>query len=424
MQESAEQRKGLQTKYIVLITIIASLLIIGCVAIALISNSYSKVIKRELTVEAGTQSVSLDDFIIQNKKNSDISMLTKLSDIDLNVPGTYTVKIKCDHLKIKCKLIVNDTVAPTATPVENTVLKGEELAAEKFVQNIIDVTKVTAMFKNKPDFEKVGKQDVIIILKDTSLNQTEIVAALTVVEDTIAPEIIGVKNISVYVGGTINYRKNISLKDDYDQNPTLTVDSSEVDISKEGSYTVEYTATDSAGNVATKTATVIVSRQVNTNEDKRLAAVELADNLIKKIIKDGMTPKEKVTAIYNWARRNMRYTGKSDKSDYSVEAYNALKTYSGDCFSYFSATKLMFERLGIANIDVAKVKNYSNDSNHFWSLVSIDGGQTYYHFDATPRKGPGDDFCLVTDAFLDAYSNSHGKSHNRDMSLYPATPTE
>jgi hypothetical protein len=51
-----------------------------------------------------------------------------------------------------------------------------------------------------------------------------------------------------------------------------------------------------------------------------------------------------------------------------------------------------------------------------------DGGKTYYHFDATPRKGSGDDFCLVTDAFLDAYSNSHGKCHNRNKSLYPATP--
>ncbi len=39
-----------------------------------------------------------------------------------------------------------------------------------------------------------------------------------------------------------------------------------------------------------------------------------------------------------------------------------------------------------------------------------------------PRKGEGDDFCLVTDAFLDAYSASHNNCHNRDKTLYPATP--
>ncbi len=101
-----------------------------------------------------------------------------------------------------------------------------------------------------------------------------------------------------------------------------------------------------------------------------------------------------------------------------------LTTLRGDCYGYFAVAKLMFDRLKIPNIDVVKVKNYEEDSAHFWSLVSIDGGESYYHFDATPRIGDGDDFCLVTDAFLDAYSQAHKNSHNRDTSLYPATPQE
>ena len=52
----------------------------------------------------------------------------------------------------------------------------------------------------------------------------------------------------------------------------------------------------------------------------------------------------------------------------------------------------------------------------------MDGGSTYYHLDTTPRLGEGDDFCLVTDAFLDAYSDTHSGSHNRDKALYPKTP--
>lgn len=78
----------------------------------------------------------------------------------------------------------------------------------------------------------------------------------------------------------------------------------------------------------------------------------------------------------------------------------------------------------IPNIDVQKVRNSDDDSDHFWSLVSIDGGEHYYHFDATPRSGSGDSFCLVTDAYLNAYSEKHKGSHNRDESLYPATPEE
>ncbi len=414
----AAHRKNNGTLFLAVI----ALLIIAVAIIALIPKDYSKIINKQLTVEAGTDNISVEDFIIDNEKNYEISMITELADIDLSVPGTYPVEIKCNRSKVKCELLVVDTAAPVATPVENTVFKGEVLTADKFVENINDVTDVTVQFKNTPDFEKAGDQEVTIVLKDTSANSSEVTAMLTVIADTEAPEIAGVENIAVYVGSTVNYRKNVTVTDDYDENPILKIDSSDVDVSKEGTYTVKYTATDAAGNTSTKQASVTVSKNVNSDDDKKLAAADLADNVLKSIVKDSMTLKQKVTAIYNWARGNIAYSGHSDKADYLIEAYNTLKTRSGDCFSYFAVTKLMFERLGIPNIDVVKVKNSSTDSNHYWSLVSIDGGDNYYHFDATPRKGTGDDFCLVTDAFLDAYSDAHKKSHNRDKSLYPATP--
>ena len=83
--------------------------------------------------------------------------------------------------------------------------------------------------------------------------------------------------------------------------------------------------------------------------------------------------------------------------------------------------KLLMEKLGIPNIDVVKVKNSPNDSNHYWSLVSTAGGETYYHFDMTPRNFPIE-FFLVTDSVMDEFSEEHGGTFNRDKSLYPATP--
>ena len=388
------------------------------------ANKYNKVVSRKLTIEAGKASISIDDFIIDKDTKKKITPITDLETVKLSVPGKYPVEIKVNKKTLKCEVIVVDTTPPTAIPNELNVLKGGSAAAEDFVKDIKDVTDVNVTLKNKPKFSKVGKQDITVILTDTSDNRTEIIVPLNIVEDTTPPEISGVKNLTAHVGGTINYRKNITVTDDYDQNPKLTVDSKDVDISKEGKYTVKYTATDFAGNFITKTATVTVSDADAENEEKKAEAVKLADKVISSIIKDDMTLKQKVKAIYNWARGNIGYSGKSDKSDYKVEAYNTLKNRSGDCFSYFAVTKLMFERLDIPNIDVVKVKNFETDSRHYWSLVSIDGGKNYYHFDATPRKGEGDDFCLVTDAFLDAYSNAHNKCHNRDKSLYPKTPTE
>lgn len=399
-------------------------LVVVAVMFAISVGGYGKVVHKTLNVQAGTKSIALEDFIIQNDKGYEISLLSDLSKVNLSKIGTYPVELQVNKSKVKCEVVVADTEAPTATPVNTTLLAGTTVRAEKLVKDIKDFSSVLVEYKDQPDYSTLGKQNVTIVLTDEYANKREIVVELNITEDNTPPEIKGVKDLRAYVGGTINYRKNVKVTDDHDSNPTFTVDSSKVDISKEGTYTVKYIATDAAGNTAEKTAKVVVSRKVESKEDKKLAAIDLADKVLDNIIKPGMSTKEQVKAIYNWARGNIGYSGHSDKSDYQVEAYNGLKNRGGDCFTYYAVTKLMFERLDIPNIDVKKVKNYPSDSNHYWSLVSVDGGKTYYHFDATPRKGDGDNFCLVTDAFLDAYSNSHGKCHNRNKSLYPATPAK
>ena len=149
---------------------------------------------------------------------------------------------------------------------------------------------------------------------------------------------------------------------------------------------------------------------------------QLADAVLRRILPAGATAQEQVECIYAWARQELCYTNHFSERDWHKAAYLMLTQYHGDCFGYFAVTKLLLERLGIPNIDVRKVKNFEGDSDHFWSLVSVDGGKSYYHFDATPRIGEGDDFCLVTDGFLDAYSAAHKNSHHRNPALYPQTP--
>ena len=250
-------------------------------------------------------------------------------------------------------------------------------------------------------------------------------------KDTTPPVIEGAKDIAVYVGDTVSYRKGVTATDDTDGDLPLTIDSSAVDLSVAGTYNVVYTATDAVGNKAQVSVSVTVGKKpalssetASSESFNKEEVYALADKKLKDLVKDGMTVKEQAKAIYNWANGNIWYSGSSDKTDYLKEAKKVLEGGGTDCFGYFAVCKLMFERLGIPNIDVVKVKNYDKDSSHFWSLVSIDGGQTYYHFDATPRKGDGDYFFLVTDKELDEYSNAHSKSHNRDKSLYPATPEE
>lgn len=239
--------------------------------------------------------------------------------------------------------------------------------------------------------------------------------------DKTPPTILGVADLTVYRGDGAAYLKNVKATDDIDPAPKLSVDTGAVDLSRPGKYPITYTAEDAAGNAAQATAWLtVLEKQAGYVDLETIYAA--ADAKLAQIVNKNATMRQQVKAIYAWARLNLRYAGHSDQSDWRQAAYVMLTEGEGDCFGYFAVTKLMFERLGIPNIDVRKVKNSPEDSNHFWSLVSLDDGDTWYHFDATPRVGAGDDFCLVTDEFLDAYSQAHKGSHNRDKSLYPETP--
>lgn len=239
--------------------------------------------------------------------------------------------------------------------------------------------------------------------------------------DREAPIIMGIHDFTLYQGDSISYLTGITAMDNEDDHPSITVDSAAVNLSQPGEYRVIYTATDRSGNASNAYAVVTVLKKEEGFADLDTIYAS-ADEKLAQIIRENATVKEQVHDIYAWARCNLSYGGHSDRTDWRQTAYEMLTEGKGDCYGYFAVTKLLFERLEIPNIDVRKVKNSPDDSDHFWSLVSTDGGETWYHFDATPRYGAGDDFCLVTDAFLDAYSDSHKGSHNRDKSLYPATP--
>lgn len=240
-------------------------------------------------------------------------------------------------------------------------------------------------------------------------------------KDIQAPKIEGIHDFEIYQGDTISYLKGLTATDNLDPEPVITVDSSRVDLSSPGCYDVIYAVTDEAGNQNLYAARVTVLERKTEYVDLELI-YQTADELLKEIIRENATVKQQIHDVYAWARLNLTFSGHSDRSDWRQTAYTMMTDGRGDCYGFFAATKLLFERLGIPNIDVQKVRNDPDDTDHFWSLVSYDNKETWYHFDATPRHGDGDDFCLVTDAFLDAYSDSHDGCHNRDKSLYPETP--
>ena len=169
--------------------------------------------------------------------------------------------------------------------------------------------------------------------------------------DTLPPVIVGVHDWVIYQGD-------------------------DLDTDTPGVYTVLYCAHDKANNPAVAEATVTVLEKKEGYASLEQIN-EMADNLLSQIVTGDMDMTDQIKAIYNWARSSISYSGHSDKSDWYQAAWTAMTGRSGDCFNYFAVCKLFFERLGIPNIDVVKVRNSEDDSDHFWSMVRIDGGESW-----------------------------------------------
>ena len=384
-----------------IITAAAILVIALAIIIPLLIGGVNTACYATLTVEAGTALPAPADFL-QNSKKTDISYITDVSSISPNTPGSYPVELRCGGKTVSATILIRDTVAPTATAQALTVYNPQAVKAEDMVTDLQDVTQVSIRFETNPDLTVAGDQAVALLLTDLGSNTTRLETTLTVVLDTEAPTIAGVGLIEVYTGDSIAYRDGITVTDDQDTAPQLDIDSSAVNLAEPGQYPVTYTATDHAGNVSTAEGSVIVYAKAESfvAPEEIFAAV---DALLAELITDDMTDYQKVKTVFWWIRHNTSYVNMSNPKDWMQVGYQMLTRRKGDCYSFFALNKLMLERMGIPNIDVEKVKRNQWDGGHYWSLVSVDGGQTYYHVDITPRQ---DDtiFLMVTDEYLNNYA--------------------
>lgn len=388
-----------------------------CLAAPVILDTLGGTKDVSLTVEAGSPLPAAAQFLPDAE--GEVRYEGDTSSVNMNVPGTYMLKLLRGKTKYNAALTVQDTKKPIATAVDMIVSGGSQVQPESFVTAVNDATAVTVTFAQQPDTSVGGTQTVTVILTDLGGNTAQLQAQLTVVVDTQAPVITGVQDRVAYVGDSVAYRSGITVTDNVDETVQLEVDSSNVDLSSPGTYKVVYKATDAAGNATEQQATVTVKeKQANHVDLETIYAA--VDAQLAKFIRDDMSDREKVEAIYVWTRIHFTYGGHTDTTDYIQSAYQFLTTRKGDCYGYFALQKILLERLGIPTVDVKKVKNFEGDSNHYWLLVSVDKGKSYYHMDNVWSK----QLCLVTDEHLNNFSKMVKNCFNRDQSLYPATPKE
>jgi len=312
---------------------------------------------------------------------------------------------------------VVDTIPPTGSPVNLTVWQGDAVEPESFISEVNDVTAVKVDYLNAPDFTRPGEQRVTLVMTDEGNNETRLEALLKIEADTVPPKIYGAKKTTAYIGQPVSYKKGVYAEDNRDGIVPVTVDSSKVNLKVEGEYSAFLTAVDSSGNSATEEIAVTVKKQTVTMEELE----KLADKVLSEITTENMTLREKAWEIYQYVNKRVTYTGFSDKTDWMKEAYNGITKGVGDCFTYYSMSHLLLNRIGIETLSVERA-SVGDEAKHYWHMVNY--GEGWYHFDACIHKPPLVSF-MLTDAELDAYSKRVGKNnyyYRYDRENYPATP--
>ncbi len=367
-------------------------------------------------------SVGKLDASIFLKNKRDINEAEIVDTLFPDTVGLFPVKIKIGDTIYESSVNMVDRIAPVGKAIDREFWTVDEISAMDFVEAITDATAVTARFAKEPDFTQVGDQKVSIILRDQGGNETILEAVLTLEADTEPPKIYGVQDTTVYLNTPIAYKKGVYVTDNRDKEIEVSVDSSRVNIKKEGSYIVIYSATDASGNSTRREVTFnVIEKPADTID--RAVVEELAEEILSKIITEDMTLKEKALAIYKYVNKNVYYLGGRHSDDLITEAYYALMKDPGDCYTYFAASDLLLNMVGIPNIRVERLR-YEGETNHYWHMINC--GDGWYHFDACIHLPEFFSF-MLTDAEAEAYSRQKGKNayyYRHDKTKYPATPDD
>jgi len=392
-------------KLLKVLTVLSIFLLVIAFILTRIRKPYSEI----MVVEAGDELFSAAYFF--NNIEDGAYYLTDIKDIELNHVCENDIKIKLNGLVYNVKLKVKDTIPPKITGATDvTGYVGEGVLPEDFIEGVVDNTEVYYEYASPPDFYTEGDTLVTINVIDEGGNVANVTRHLTIVRDDEPPKIIGACDRSVRINERIIYRDEVYVTDNR-PGATLEVDNSNVDVTREGDYTVTYKATDVSGNVTTTSVCFSVIDMPFENVSEEILEAKFKE-VYDSIIDDAMTDREKVFAIYQYDC-GIKYVPTSDKTDYRQNAYRGMVTGEGDCYTNYSIARVLFEMAGFENLCVVL-----KDKSHTYNLV--DFGEGFLIFDACRIKG----FDIET--FLPSYKelltdpryNNLG-IENIDTSLYP-----
>jgi len=333
--------------------------------------------------------------------------------------GEHILHLALNDVPFDVLLIIVDTTPPTATSVDVFTVIGEEVTPEQFVTDVFDPSGIKSItFAEQPDVSMPQNQTVKIAIEDMHGNIRVFEAELTIELNQLPPVIEGAETIESEVGTPVIYFYGVTAHDDFGRELEVHIDDSSVNQDVEGTYTAVYWAQDMTGLRSEAEITVHVIRVDPESVYERI------DEILSRVLRDGMSQTEQVRAIHNWIMWNLsKATTGIDSQSVLAGADRALHTRRGDSTVYAALAEVMLSRVGIPNMQINRTSEA--ETAHRWNLVNPDE-KGWHHFDAFPTGlvlGPG--ASMFTDAEAKDFARRI-ESHNRtkdyftyDPELYP-----
>lgn len=328
--------------------------LIGCIIGLILGISIYFITRPAISFNESTQDIEINSTynpmsFIKKVNGNKSSVTVDDSKVNVHKLGKYKIVYKLNKKDYTLNVEVVDTKKPTFSVENKEIEVGSKVKASDFVKDIKDETKTKVYFKDDVSFDKEGTQKVTVVVEDQGGNKAEKEVSIKAVKDTKAPLLAGLQNYDVLVGSKIDFMKGITVTDDFDKNPKVTVDSSKVDFSKAGTYKVVYTTKDKSGNERKYTQTVVVNAPRPVN-----AVAPSGDKVVYLTFDDGPSANtQRILDILDkyHAKASFFVTGNGQKYNYLIKEANkrghtiALHTYCHDYPTVYASTDAYFNDL-------------------------------------------------------------------------------
>lgn len=196
-------------------------------------------------------------------------------DVDTSKLGTVDAEYIYKGKTYPFTVEVADTKGPDLTTKDVSIDTTQTVTAESFIDSVSDASEYSVRMDGDTNPGQAGHFKVTITAKDQYGNTTTKTAKLTRTADKKAPEIDGFEDKISLLQGDYFSADSYKAKDDLDPEPTVYVDSSQLDLSHPGVYTVNYTASDRSGNQKTYRQEVTVEE--NPDYGKKIVYLTFDD---------------------------------------------------------------------------------------------------------------------------------------------------